>query len=452
MSRNIFNDSITTDNLSQRLLNISNLSINDDNIIVLKENNNIDKKPISTYAQDTLLSLANDAALQTIANNASPVGYSTIYVDNISKLTQGDVNVNLKPIAESPINSNDAYNSSITFWGTFHGQANDGQPRASSKIDSGFYSPDAAWGGQEMRFYVGGGSYDGAGNAGNFPGSNSSSLRFQIADNIITTSLSIRPSVNNTYDLGTDAGDTTNNTETTDRWFRNAFISNIYHNNSIQVSDERLKTDIQPIPSALPTILKIQTKRYRYRNNPYKIRFGVIAQQIQTLFSDEYGIVNERNGGVLGVNYIDFIPLIIKSIQELARNRSKNIPDDVNVVDVPREDPKQENMFGSIIDRIMKLERLISAGANIVETVEDVISSSSDIIENDKLDDILSRIEKLESKHNSHNDSDGEESEGFDMVAKLQNEIYELNQRFQKMENKMKKQTTIINKLVKASN
>ncbi len=451
MSRNIFNDNITTDNLSQRLLNISNLSINDDNIIVLKENNNIDKKPISTYAQDTLLSLANDAALQTIANNASPVGYSTIYVDNISKLTQGDVNVNLRVLDENPVSQTDSYKSSLTFWGTFYSNAGDGGARASAKIQSGFYSPDNNWGGQELQFYVGGPTYNGTGNAGNFPGSDSSSLRFQIADNIITTSLSIRPSVNNTYDLGTDAGDTGNNTETNDRWFRNAFISNIYHNNSIQVSDERLKTDIQPIPSALGSLLKIQTKRYRYKNDPSKIRFGVIAQQIQTLFSDEYGIVNERTGGILGVNYIDFIPLIIKSIQELARNRSKNIPDDVNVVEVPREDPKQENMFGSIIDRIMKLERLISAGANIVDSVEEVISSSSDIIENDKLDDIVSRLEKLESKH-SHNDSDGEESEGFDMVAKLQNEIYELNQRFQKIENKMKKQTTIINKLVKASN
>ena len=303
-------------------------------------------------------------------------------------------------------------------------------------------------GGQEIRFYVGGPTYDG-GNSQNFPGNSLSSLRFQIADNIITTSSTIRPSVNNTYDLGTDAGDTTNNTETNDRWFRNAFISNIYHNNSIQVSDERLKTDIQPIPSALGSILKIQTKRYRYKNDPSKIRFGVIAQQIQTLFSDEYGIVNERNGGVLGVNYIDMIPLIIKSIQELARNRSKNIPDDVNVVEVPREDPKDNNMFGGLMDRIMKLERLFTAGANIVESVEEVITSGNEIIENDKLDDILARLEKLENKHHNH-DSDGE-SDGFDIMAKVQTDIYELTQRLQKQENKIKKMTTLVNKLAKQS-
>jgi len=452
MSRNIFNDSITTENLSQRLLNISNLSINDDNIVIVKENNNVDKKPISTYAQDTLLSLANDAALQTIANNASPVGYSTIYTENISKLTQGDVNVNLKPIAEDPILTTDAYKTSLTFWGTFFSQDSDGQPRAAAKIQSGFFSPDAAWGGQEIRFYVGGGSYDGAGNIGNFPGYDNSSLRFQIADSIITTSLAIRPNANKTIDIGTDAGDTTNNTETTDRWFRNSFIQNMYYQNLYEASDERLKTDINPIPSALGSLLKIQTKRYRYKNDPCKLRFGVLAAQIQTLFSDEYAIVNERENGLLSVNYKEFIPLIIKSIQELARNRSKNIPDDVNVVDVPREAPKDNNMFGSIIDRIMKLEKLFSAGANIVESVEEVITSGSDIIENDKLDDILSRVEKLENKHSSHNDSDGESDGSFDMVAKLQTEIYELNQRFTKMENKMKKMTTMVNKLVKASN
>jgi len=174
----------------------------------------------------------------------------------------------------------------------------------------------------------------------------------------------------------------------------------------------------------------------------------MIAQQIQTLFSDEYGIVNKRDSGMLGLNYLDFIPLIIKSIQELARNRSKNIPDDVNVVEVPREDPKQENMFGSIFERIMKLEKLITAGSNIVETVEEVITSGNEIIENDKLDDILARLEKLENKH-SHSDSDGEESEGFDMVAKLQHELYESNQRISKLENKLKKMTTLVNKLAK---
>jgi uncharacterized coiled-coil protein SlyX len=297
---------------------------------------------------------------------------------------------------------------------------------------------------------VGGGTYDN-GNTQNFPGNDDSSLRFQITDNVIITRLSIRPHTDNTIDLGYDSnagglgvGDAG------DLWYRNSFIRNMYYQNLYEASDERLKTDINPIPSALGSLLKIQTKRYRYKNDTSKLRFGVIAQQIQTLFSDEYAIVNERENGMLSVNYKEFIPLIIKSIQELARNRSKNIPDDVNVVDVPREDPKQENMFGSIIDRIMKLERLISAGGNIVETVEEVITSGTEIIENDKLDDILERLEKLENKHH-HSDSDGE-SDGFDVLGKVQHELYESNQRITKLENKIKKMTTMVNKLVKASN
>lgn len=444
---NIFND-VLESSVGERLSNIQQLSITEDSIPILQTNNQSISRPISYYAQNTLLGLNSDADIQTIANNASPVAYSTIYTENISKLSQGDVNVNLRPIAENPILTTDAYTSSLTFWGTFFGQVGDGQPRAVTKIESGFYSPDAAWGGQEIRFYVGGASYDGPGNSGNYPGENDSTLRLSIHYDHILTSLPLRPSTNNTIDLGYDAGDTGNNTEGGDRWFRNAFISNIYHNNSIQVSDQRLKTDIQPIPSALGSILKIQTKRYRYKNDPSKIRFGVLAQQIQTLFSDEYGIVNKRESGILGVNYIDFIPLIIKSIQELARNRSKNIPDDVNVVEVPREDPRDNNMFGGILDRILKLEKLFTAGSNIVESVEEIVSSTGDIIENDKLDDILARLEKLENKH--HSDSDGE-SDGFDMLAKLQTDIYELNQRLQKMESKVKRQTTLINKLAKAS-
>jgi len=437
---NIFNDTIQM-SVGERLNNISDLSITGDSVIVLNTNNNVESKTISNYAQDTLLTLANDAELQTIANNASPVGYSTIYVENISKLTQGDVTVNIKPIGESPIIS-DSYKSGLTLWGTFGTYPTDGQPRAASHIKSGFFG-GSNWGNQELRFYVGNDSYDSI--PAGYPGLNDTSLKFQIGHSVITTRVDIKPDANKTIDLGSDAGDTNNNTETNDRWFQNSFIQNMYYQNLYEASDERLKTDINPIPSALGSLLKIQTKRYRYKNDPAKLRFGVLAQQIQTLFSDEYAIVNERDNGLLSINYKEFIPLIIKSIQELARNRSKNIPDDVNVVDVPREDPKDNNMFGSIIDRIMKLEKLITAGANIVETVEDVITGDDD----EKDNDILARLEKLENKH-SHNDSDGE-SDGFDIMAKLQTDIYELNQRLQKMENKVRKQTTLINKLAKQS-
>jgi len=445
MSSNIFND-VLESSVGERLQNIQDLSITQDIIPVLQINNQVNKKTITTYAQDTLLSLTSDADIQTIANNASPVGYSTIYVDNIEKLAENqNQELNLKPKAENPTSITVGLKSGLTLWGTFVGNAGDGQPRATAKIESGFYSGDA-WQNQKLRFYVGYGTYDGAGNIANYPGYDTSTLKMELDNFNQTTYVNIVPNANDTLDLGSDAGDTGNNTEGGDRWFRNAFISNIYHNNSIQISDERLKTDIKPIPSALGSILKVDTKMYRYKSHPNKIRFGVLAQQIQTLFSDEYGIVNERDSGYLGVNYLDFIPLIIKSIQELARNRKANIPDEVNVVEVPRQDPKDNNMFGSIIDRVLKLERLISAGANFVEKVEDVISSNDN---QTNLDDILVRLEKLENKHH-HSDSDGE-SDGFDMVSKLQTEIYELNQRLQKQENKIKKMTTLVNKLAKQS-
>jgi hypothetical protein len=445
---NIFNDSTTSALVGGRLQNIQDLNITQDSVAVLQSNNQSISRPISYYAQNTLLSLNSDADIQIIANNQSPLGYSTIYVDNIEKLAENvNQDLNLKPKAENPVNTTIGLKSGITYWGTFVANA-DVQPRATAKIESGFYSGDA-WQKQKLRFYVGYDTYDGDGNIANYPGYDTSTLKLELDNSNHTTYVNIVPNANDTLDLGSDAGDTGNNTEGGDRWFRNAFISNIYHNNSIQVSDERLKTDIKPIPSALGSILKIDTKMYRYKSHPNKIRFGMIAQQIQTLFSDEYGIVHERENGYLGVNYLDFIPLIIKSIQELARNRKANIPDDVNVVEVPREDPRDNNMFGSIFERIMKLERLISAGANIVESVEEVISSN-DNDNQTNLDDILVRLEKLENKHH-HGDSDGE-SDGFDMVAKLQSENYELGQRITKLESKVKRVVTLVNKLTKQSN
>ena len=445
---NIFND-VLESSVGERLSNIQDLSITQDSVVVLQTNNQSISRPISYYAQNTLLGLNSDADIQTIANNASPVGYSTIYTENISKLTQDDVVLNLKPIAENPIDTTETENhkSALSFWGTFGTFAHDGQPRAAAQIKSGFFG-GSNWGNQKLNFYVGNVSYDSV--PSGYPGLNDTSLRFQIGHSQITTSVDIRPNADNTIDLGYDSNNVTPGVATAgdsgDLWFQNSFIRNMYYQNLYEASDQRLKTDINPIPSALGSILKIQTKRYRYKNDPSKLRFGVIAQQIQTLFSDEYAIVNERENGMLSVNYKEFIPLIIKSIQELARNRSKNIPDDVNVVEVPREDPKDNNMFGGLMDRIMKLEKLFSAGANIVESVEEIVSSGGD---DEKDNDILARLEKLENKH-SHIDSD-EESEGFDMVAKLQQELYESNQRISKIENKIKRMTTLINKLAKQS-
>lgn len=448
MSSNIFND-VLESSVGERLQNIQDLSITQDSVAVLQTNNQSISKPISTYAQDTLLSLNSDADIQTIANNASPVGYSTIYVDNIEKLAVNqDQNLNLKPKAENPVNNTIGLKSGLTYWGTFVGNA-DVNPRATAKIESGFYSGDA-WQHQKLRFYVGYNTYDDPPSAiVNYPGYDTSTLKMELDNFNNKTYVNIIPDTDNTLDIGFDSnpGGLTEG-DAGDLWFRNSFIRNMYYQNLYEASDERLKTDINPIPSALGSILKIETKRYRYKNDPSKLRFGVIAQQIKTLFSDEYAIINERDTGMLSINYKELIPLIIKSIQELARNRKANIPDDVNVVEVPRQDPKDNNMFGSIIDRIIKLERLISAGANFVESVEEVISSN----ENDNqtnLDDILARLEKLENKH--HVDSDGESDGSFDMVAKLQTEIYEINQRLQKQENKIKKMTTLINKLAKQS-
>ena len=105
MSRNIFNDSIET-YVGEQLDNIGNLNVSNDSVIVLNGSNNVEAKTISTYAQDTILTLSSDADIQTIANNASPVGFSTIYVDNIEKLAENvNQDLNLKPKAENPVNT-----------------------------------------------------------------------------------------------------------------------------------------------------------------------------------------------------------------------------------------------------------------------------------------------------------------------------------------------------------
>ena len=190
MSSNIFND-VLESSVGERLQNIQDLSITQDSVAVLQTNNQSISRPISYYAQNTLLSLNSDADIQLIANNASPVGYSTIYVDNIEKLAENvNQDLNLKPKAENPVNTTIGLKSGITYWGTFVGNA-DVQPRACAKIESGFYSGDA-WQKQKLRFYVGYNTYD-AGNIANYPGYDTSTLKMELDNSNQTTYVNIIP-------------------------------------------------------------------------------------------------------------------------------------------------------------------------------------------------------------------------------------------------------------------
>ncbi len=88
------------------------------------------------------------------------------------------------------------------------------------------------------------------------------------------------------------------------------------------LSDERLKTNIQPLESVLPKLMSVQAKRYEFKHDPgHKQTIGFIAQELQQKFP-EYVAVHTANDGnpivenQLGVDYAGMSVVAIKAIQE----------------------------------------------------------------------------------------------------------------------------------------
>jgi hypothetical protein len=79
-------------------------------------------------------------------------------------------------------------------------------------------------------------------------------------------------------------------------------------------SDERLKTDIEPITDALNTIEKISGKTYKLVSNNINSA-GVIAQELQAVLPNS---VSDRGDGFLSVNYDSIIPYLIEAVKELS--------------------------------------------------------------------------------------------------------------------------------------
>ena len=105
----------------------------------------------------------------------------------------------------------------------------------------------------------------------------------------------------------------------------------------ISPSDMRLKENVSSLSTdeagTLDKVLKIHTVSYNYKQRDYQDsdtasiipqerllgaeqqrHFGVIAQELQEIYPE---LVAEGQDGYLGVNYIELVPILIRSIQEL---------------------------------------------------------------------------------------------------------------------------------------
>ena len=96
-------------------------------------------------------------------------------------------------------------------------------------------------------------------------------------------------------------------------------------------SDKRLKRNINPLPSALESVLKLRPITFNYKadENNEVPRTGFVAQEVENVFPNEASWIVTKTSeeqtdekgdtfNVLTVSMVEMIPYMVKSIQELA--------------------------------------------------------------------------------------------------------------------------------------
>jgi len=87
-------------------------------------------------------------------------------------------------------------------------------------------------------------------------------------------------------------------------------------------SDIILKENIENLNDDLcDKILKITPKKYNYKSDDNKkIRYGVIAQEIEHYFPDLVSNNIDHNGSLVkSLNYIDMIPILLGKMQKMQK-------------------------------------------------------------------------------------------------------------------------------------
>jgi len=84
---------------------------------------------------------------------------------------------------------------------------------------------------------------------------------------------------------------------------------------TVNTSDRRLKTDIQPLKYGLKQVLSLDPVSFKWKSEPNgETKLGLIAQDLKKVLPE---VVNgDENKGNLGVYYSDLIPVLINAIKE----------------------------------------------------------------------------------------------------------------------------------------
>lgn len=111
----------------------------------------------------------------------------------------------------------------------------------------------------------------------------------------------------------------------------NTGFIDIYANSFIPTSDERLKKDIKDATLGLEFVSKLKPKTYRMKDGNQELKYGFLAQDIKKVCKenkyDFKGVIafmgeddkdKTENERLLGMDYIQLIPVLVKAVQELS--------------------------------------------------------------------------------------------------------------------------------------
>lgn len=106
---------------------------------------------------------------------------------------------------------------------------------------------------------------------------------------------------------------------------------NIRANTTIYSSDERMKTDIKPIGSLSNKLYNLNGISYKLNNHDSEsssIHYGFIAQEVINFFPE---LVYKDDNGILGIDYISFIPLLINELKQ-QKEHIKQLENEINTL------------------------------------------------------------------------------------------------------------------------
>jgi hypothetical protein len=121
-------------------------------------------------------------------------------------------------------------------------------------------------------------------------------------------------------------------------------------NGTIQTSDKRLKDNITPLNDGLEKIMKLNPVSFTWKDDPEGTKhLGLVAQDVIGIIK-EIVVIGTDPDKILGINYSQFVPVLIKGMQE----QQQQI-----------ETTKQENLqlkseLQSLKERMEQLEALIT--------------------------------------------------------------------------------------------